>query len=210
MKVVLGPYRNWIGPYQIAEKIFFWVDKHEDTPMAERVYKFGEWLANDKNGDDSYLTKFCNWIHSFKKRQEYVKLDYYDHWNMDHTLALIIAPLLVQLKSRKHGFGFIDDEDVPEQLQSKFGIKENEWDWDSLAEKRYEWFLNELIWAFQVHKDDNETDAFYDHSEANNKNDDLMTQVRKIKVDQKGLDAHNKRKEHAFKMFGKYYQTLWD
>lgn len=209
MHVKIGPYTNWIGPYQIAEMIFFWVDKHDESPMADRVHKFGEWLANDKNGDDSYLTKFCNWIHSFKKRQEYIKLDYYDHWSVDHTLALIIAPLLIQLKSKKQGFGFIDDEDVPEQLQSKYGIKENEWDWDSLAEKRYEWFLDELIWAFTQHNLEDETAKFYDHGEKI-KGESLMDSVHRIKVDHVGLDAHNKRKEHAFKMFGKYYQTLWD
>lgn len=209
MKVKIGPYTNWVGPYQIADAVFFWVDRYDEGYWADMSQKFGDWLAHDKNGDDSLLTKFCNWVHSFKKRQEYVKLDYYDHWNMDHTLALIIAPLLVQLKNKKQGFGFIDDEDVPEHLQSKYGIKENEWDWDSLAEQRFEWFLNELIWAFSVHKDDKETDQFYDHGEKV-KGESLMDSVHRIKVDQAGLDAHNKRKEHAFKMFGKYYQTLWD
>jgi len=203
MKVKLGPYTSWIGPYQIAEKIFFWVDKYEESIWADRSYAFGKWLSK------TWVNDFCQWIHSFKKRQEYVKIDYYDHWNVDHTLAVIIAPLLVNLKAHKHGFGIIDDEDVPEYLRSTFGIKKDDYGWDSLAEKRYEWFLDELIWAFSQHKSDDETGKFYDHTESN-KVEDLNESIKLLKVDHAGLDAHNKRKQHAFNMFGKYFQTLWD
>lgn len=205
MKVLLGPYTNWVGPYQIAEKILWWMDKYED----DRVHNFGTWLANDRHGNESWLMKFCNWVQKFKRRQEYVRIDHYDHWNMDHTLSLIIAPLLVELKNHKHGYGFIDDADVPEHLQSKFGVKHNDWDWDSLAEKRFEWFLDELIWAFTAHKSDDEHDQFYDHGEKI-AGESLMDSVARIKVDQAGLDAHNARKQHAFNMFGKYFQNLWD
>ena len=34
MKVYIGQYKNWIGPYQIADKIFFWVrDYRFDDPL---------------------------------------------------------------------------------------------------------------------------------------------------------------------------------
>jgi len=203
MKVKLGPYTNWIGPYQIADKLFFWVDRYDEGPWASRAQKFGDWLA------ETWVNDFCNWIQSKKTRQEYVALDYYDHWNVDHTLAVIIAPLLVQLKQHKQGYGMIDDQDVPEYLQSTNGTKANDWDWDSLAEARYEWFLNELIWAFSQHKRDDEKSEFYDHTESN-KCEDLMESIKLLKVDNAGLKAHEARKQHAFMMFGKYYQTLWD
>lgn len=205
MKVRLGPYTTWVGPYQIAEKLLFWLDKHED----DRVHQFGTWLANDKHGEDSWLMKFCNWVQSKKTRQEYVKLDYYDHWNVDHTLAVIIAPLLIELKKHKHGYGFIDDADVPEHLRSTNGTKANDWDWDSLAEARYAWFLDEIIWAFSQHKRDDEKSEFYDHTESE-KCKDLMESIKLLKVDDAGLKAHDLRKQHAFNMFGKYFQTLWD
>ena len=48
MRVNIGPYKSWVGPYQIAEKILFWLDKNDD----ERVHKFGEWLA----GSDKKLS----------------------------------------------------------------------------------------------------------------------------------------------------------
>lgn len=205
MKVVLGPYRNWIGPYQIAEKLLFWMDKHED----DRVHNFGTWLANDKHGEDSWLMKLCNWVQSHKHRQEYVRIDRYDHWNVDHTLAVIIAPLLESLKANKNSFGMIDDSDVPEYLRSTNVSQDTEHGWDELTEARYTWFLDELIWAFNVHKSDNEMDQFYDHG-TKVKGENLIDAIERIKIDKVGLEAHLARKQHAFNLFGKYFQTLWD
>lgn len=203
MKVKLGPYTSWIGPYQIADKIFFWVDRYEDSPWATRAQKFGDWLSK------TWVKNACEWIHKFKRRQEYVRIDRYDYWNVDHTLALIIAPLLVELKKNKHGYGFIADEDVPEHLRSTNAPDPGDFCWDNLASERYEWFLDELIWAFSKHKSDDETDQFYDHTESN-KVEDLNESIKLLKVDREGLEAHEKRKQHAFNMFGKYFQTLWD
>ena len=113
MRVKIGPYKNWIGPYQIADMIFFWCEKHPDEKLMERwdyklQDKFGDWLANDKNGDDSRLTKFCQWFESKRKRKIKVKIDNYDTWSMDHTLAYIIVPMLKQLHETKHGAPFVD------------------------------------------------------------------------------------------------------
>ena len=98
MHVCIGKYNRRWGPYQIAEKILFWMDKKDD-----RVYKFGTWLADKKDGSDSWLTKFCVWLDHKKKREVYIKLHRYDTWNMDHTLALIIYPMLKQLKEQSKG-----------------------------------------------------------------------------------------------------------
>ena len=39
----------------------------------------------------------------------YVKIDYWDTWSMDHTLSYIIVPMLKQLKATKHGAPYVDD-----------------------------------------------------------------------------------------------------
>lgn len=210
MKVVIGPYKNWIGPYQIAEKIFFWVDKYEDSPMADRMYKFGTWLAEDKHGNDSWLTKLCQWIQSKRHRQVYVRIDNYDVWNMDSTLAYIILPMLKKLKERKQGAPKVEDFDVPQHLWSTNATaKKNEYDIDEFWFQRWEYVLDEMIWAFEQHLDDSETDKFYDHSGVD-KNAGLGDQVAQIKVDRDGLNHHEHRKAMAFRLFGKYYQALWD
>ena len=143
-------------------------------------------------------------------RQEDVFLDPWDSWNADHTIALIVAPLLQQLKRDKHGSGMVDDEDVPEELRSTSAPpKENEWDTDANVHKRWDWVLDEMIWTMKEHAEGTGDDKFYDHSEVNEEAD-LMAQIAQIKCDYEGLDAYNKRKQRGFELFGKYFQNLWD
>lgn len=215
MKIKIGPYKNWIGPYQIADMIFFWCEKHPDDALAERwdyklLDKFGDWLANDKNGDDSRLTKFCQWLESKRKRNIKIKIHNYDTWSMDHTLAYIIVPMLKQLNETKHGAPFVDDEDVPEELRSTSAPpKENDWDTDENHFKRWDWVMEEMIWAFEIHNDDDAESKFFDHSEVDRK-DPLDILFTKVEIDREGLDAFQNRKQNAFRLFGKYYQALWD
>ena len=143
-------------------------------------------------------------------RQEDVFLDKWDSWNADHTIAIIVAPLLQQLKLNKQGSGMVDDEDVPEELRSTSAPpKENEWDTDANVHKRWDWVLDEMIWAMTEHVDGTGDDKFFDHSEVNEEAD-LSDQIAQIKCDREGLEAYEKRKQRGFELFGKYFQNLWD
>jgi hypothetical protein len=143
-------------------------------------------------------------------RQEDVFIDEWDSWNADHTIALIAAPLLQQLKKTKHGSGMVDDEDVPEELRSTSAPpKKHEWDTDDNVHLRWEWVLDEMIWALTEHAEGTGDSKFYDHSEVDD-NADIMVQMAQIKCDHEGLDAYNKRKQRGFVLFGKYFQNLWD
>lgn len=174
MKVKIGPYVNWVGPYQIAEKILFWLDKYED----DSVHEFGTWLATNSKGEDSLLMKFCSWWHSKRKRKVKVQINNYDVWSMDHTLALIIAPMLKKLKEQKQGIAWINNEDVPENLREP----EN-----GFSESKYNWFLDECIWAF-----------------SRLTNDDWVDEPFEVEMER------DRRADKAFALFGKYYRTLWD
>ncbi len=200
MKVYIGPFKNWIGPYQIAEKLCFWAKKEKDEIGCPRhpdwVHDFGTWLANDKNGDDSWLTKLCLWIESKRKRTIKIRIDKYDTWNMDSTLAMIILPMLKQLNATKHGSPLVDDEDVPENVRSTNAPpKENEWDIDENHHKRWEWVMEEMIWAFEQLQPDNDWDSKYFES---------------VKFLKEQYDIHNNRINNGLKLFGKYYRGLWD
>lgn len=211
----MGPYLTWWGPYQIADLIFFWHEKYPVDKKAERWDyllhdKFGNWLAS------TWVMGFCEWLHNHRKRTIKIHIDGYDVWSMEHTLALIIAPMLKTLKENKTGYGWIDDEDVPEHIRSTApGSREgmtNTWDWDHYAQDRYEYVLREMIWTFtQLSLDDHES-QFYDHSEDDGEIDfkNINQQLSKVKVDQAGLDAHNARIKEGLRLFGKYFQTLWD
>ena len=47
MKIYIGPYKSWIGPYQIAEALCFWVkrvpDEHGIKRKPDWVHDFGQW-----------------------------------------------------------------------------------------------------------------------------------------------------------------------
>jgi hypothetical protein len=211
MKVVIGPYKSWIGPYQIADAIFFWQEKHSDTcKWAERAHKFGTWLSENKDGSDSTLLKVCQWIESKRSRQVYVRIDKYDTWSMDHTLAHIILPMLKQLHATKHGAPNVDDEDVPEHLKSTAAQpKEEEYDIDSNHFLRWDYILDEMIWAFEQQVSDTGDQQFYDHG-PKIPGEDFMESIKRMKVDEVGLKAYHERKKNAFRLFGKYYEALWD
>lgn len=214
MKVVIGPYKSWIGPYQIADMIFFWQEKHSDTcKWADRAHRFGTWLSENRDGSDSTLLKICQWIESKRHRQVYVRIDKYDTWSMDHTLAYIVLPMLVQLQATKHGSPNVDDEDVPEPLRSTApGARdrcEEEWDLDDNFHERWNYVLGEMIWAFEQQVDDQSDSQFYDHGEKIS-GEDLMESIKRMKVDDVGLKAYHTRKKNGFRLFGKYYEALWD
>lgn len=216
MKVVIGPYKSWIGPYQIAEALCFWVkpvnDEHGLKSKPDWVHDFGTWLSEDKHGNDSWLLKLCLWAEQKRTRQIYVKIDKYDTWSMDNTLGYIILPMLKQLQATKHGSPFVDDADVPAHLQSTApgarDLCENDWDTDANFFKRWDWVLDEMIWAFEQQADNSES-QFYDHG-TKVAGESFEDSIKRMKVDEQGLKAWQARKANGYRLFGKYYEALWD
>ncbi len=219
MKVNIGCYKNWIGPYQIAEKLMFWADKYED----DRVHRLGDLLDKIPG-----LTKFCLWVDKHRQRNVEVRIDKWDTWSMDHTLALIILPMLKQLQETKHGSQFVDDEDVPEELKSTSAPpKENEWDTDDNIHKRWDWVLKEMIFAFECKLNDNWDDEFWtgewgestfvetgeEHfNSLTNKSEKLYTMhnTGNRTCDWEARQKVQNRITNGFRLFGKYYEGLWD
>ena len=202
MKVYLSKYRyHWISPYTVLEKVFFWREIDYDEPIID---KWSDRLAPICQG----IQKVLDFIHP---KINYVKIDRWDTWSMDYSLSFIVVPMLKQLKETKHGAPFVDDEDVPEELKSTSAPpKENEWDTDENHFKRWDWALNEMIWSFEQNLDTNSEEKFFDHAEWDEKEKDFGKNLHKIKIDQVGLKAHQDRKANGFRLFGKYYQGLWD
>lgn len=144
-----------------------------------------------------------------------VRIDNYDTWSMDHTLSHIVLPMLVQLQKTKQGSPWTDDEDVPEELRSTSAPPlENEYDTDDFHPKRWDWVLDEMIWAFeQKMRDDWESDYYkYDHVEPNKESKDFSESLglKLVCEDPKGRKAHQERMSNGFRLFGKYYEALWD
>ena len=145
-----------------------------------------------------------------EERKVEIQIDEYDSWNVDHTLSLIALPLLKQLKVQTKGAPYVDDEDVPEEIRSTSAPpKKNDYDIDEFHFARWDYVLDCILFALQAHTDYESESKFYDRSDVNEE-DDLMTQVRSIKIDREGLEAHQKRVQNGFRLLGCYWTNLWD
>ena len=211
MKVIIGPYKSWFGPYQLADALIFWQKDTDDCVWANRAQKLGDFFAHGfgDEGHKTWFYKLCNWIDKRRSRHIYVRIDRWDTWSMDHTLAYIITPMLKQLNATKHGAPQVDDSDVPVELWSTNAEpKQDEYDVDSNHFKRWDWVMQEMIWAFEQQTKDDDTDEFYTHP--TERFSSLQEMIENITVDREGLDKHQARKANGFRLFGKYYQGLWD
>ena len=227
MKVTIGKYVDWFGPFQLAEKLLFWMDKNDD-----RVYNLGHFLAYgtfkdemidlfDNDRDETWLYKFLSWIHSKKHRKVKMHIDPWDTWNMDSTLSMIILPMLKQLKATKHGAPWTDDEDVPEGLglrSTEAPPKKDEWDTDANHFKRWDWIMDEMIWTFEQLQPDYDWEEQYHSGNIEFKSELLDNGMYELKrgpndtstFDKEGHQAHADRIKNGLRLFGKYYLNLWD
>ena len=213
MKVWISKYRNhWISPYTILKAVCFW-EQDED-----RIYNLAEEANNPYKRWVERLDPICQGLQWFldriHPRWTYVRIDPWDTWSMDHTLADIILPMLRQLNATKHGAPHTDDEDVPEYLRSYMAQpKEHEWDTDDLHFMRWDWILAEEIWAFEQLVNEDADSKFFDHSECGDEkfpwNKDGQY-VSKIKYDSEGHAAWQARMDNGFRLFGKYFRCHWD
>ena len=237
MRVKIGNYTSWFGPYQLASALCFWakdeVDEHGLKDKPDWVHDFGEWLAYGSVAPDTditrisddrdvtFLYKFLLWIESKKKRKVEVHIDKWDTWNLGETLALITLPMLKQLQDTKHGSPQVEDEDVPAGLglrSDEAPAKENDWDTDDNIHKRWDWVLAEMIWAFeQIADDDNddqfhtgEHDIYFEKVEGENYSEMKNGPKDTHVFDKEGYKKHQDRIQRGTILFGKYYRGLWD
>ena len=237
MKVYISGYRDhWFSPYTWLDYAFFWTDwskcsrdrrirsLEEESKYIERPEWTDRWADRLEP-----VSKGIMWVlDRVHPKIEYVKIDRYDTWSMDHTLAPIILPMLKQLQKTKHGSPGVDDEDVPEELKSTSAPpKENEWDTDENWFKRWDWVLDEMIFAFECKVDDSWEEAFRSgvmdvitvpvDKDGNEvvKGEHKYWQMKDgpkntYKCDYEGMQVVEARIQNGFRLFGKYYQGLWD
>jgi len=241
MKVYINKYKDhWLSPYTLFDYMFFWTDwskcarwKLEQTleDQAQEKSLFVERPDWCEKWSDRLvpISQAIQWVWDrVDPKIDYVKIDRWDTWSMDHTLSSIILPMLKQLKEKKHGAPFVDDDDVPEHLRSTAApTKENEWDTDENHFLRWDWAMNEMIFAFECKVDNSWEDAFRsgEHDikwtpvdkDGNEvlKGEHKYTRMDKgpkdtYKCDYEGMKVVETRIQNGFRLFGKYYQGLWD
>jgi len=206
MKAYIGPYRQrWVS--YVHDK---YMDKKYGVQWEDSSTKFEHFLEKLEDGLQWFYNSTINQIVDRRSDQKIkVRIDKWDTWSMDHTLSHIILPMLKQLNDTKHGSPFVDDADVPEELRSTNAPpKKDEYDVDEYHFKRWDWVLGEMIWAFEQ-KGRNDWESDY-YSECVDDSSELLGGRFARFVDNEGRKAHQKRMTNGFKLFGKYYENLWD
>lgn len=168
-----------------------------------------------------------------------IKIHRYDTWSMDCTLSPIILPMLKQLKETKHGAPYVDLEDVPEDLRPEDGWNELEDGTDDKHFERWDWVLDQMIFSFEKKVEDRWEDEFhsgvsellfvpidaegnelgppkeigdrdYDKPEGLNAWKMVHGPNDTSEVDWEGRKAMQERISNGLRLFGKYYENLWD
>ena len=232
MRVHIGPYSGDIIPIKRLEHLY----EHARAKKAgtgfyldEKLYTWYDKIIMEAFDKLETLVRPINRWSNRRKRKIKVHIDYYDIWSADHTLAMIIAPTLKKLKEHQHGYPHVDNEDVPEHLQiTKEDREKLEHDGtvDSKHEARWNYVLDEMIWAFEQHADPGDNDDQFHHNSDQLEMvftplDDRPASTLSFNhqkdptkpaywVDREGKKNHHERMNNGVRLFAKYYEALWD
>lgn len=161
-----------------------------------------------------------------------IQIDHFDTWSLDHTLALIIYPALLQLREHKHGVPseFCDNiggEDYVDQESFDFYKESHQEAWE-IGARRWDDVLDKMIWSFSQLIDDDWDSQYhhgkaeYDWVESDHKYANPITGVMEPTYqmldknpdehwyDHVGHRLHNERIQEGLTLFGKYFRNLWD
>ena len=152
-------------------------------------------------------------------RKNHVVCSERDAWEADWTIPQMVLPLLLQVKKDKRGAPFVDDVYVPEELLSTAcAPKENKWDTDDNWFKRYEYVLDEIIFAMQEVANDyeNEPEMFEKVREMTFGEIDPKTMTGELDT---GLEiiphmealnkAYHARIQNGLMLFSVFFTSLW-
>ena len=158
---------------------------------------------------------YHNWLYTrfgySPKQRVSIKIHKYDTWSMDDTLAPIILPMLVQLRATKHGAPMVDMKDVPKELRAtkkQLDAYGKNGDSDPKFFERWDWIMDEMIWAFEQKCRDDWQDNYYGDYIEDQKNGPMAGSFEWI--DREGAKAHQDRMSNGFRLFGTYFENLWD
>ena len=185
-----------IGPY-----VDRWTSTVHDRYMQDK-YGYNNW-PETQTRFENFLEKLedtLQWIYNHsinlyldrKERKVKIHIDNYDTWSMDDTLALIVLPMLKQLKATTHGAPAVEFQDVPEELHPNkeeiAGLYHGETDKNYF--KRWDYVLDEMIYAFDCKA--NQEEPYM-----------RIEDIEEAKKEQERIS-------NGFRLFGKYYEGLWD
>jgi hypothetical protein len=193
--------RTYAPRYRISTVDFeYWLEaRGVSESRADRIGNFLQQILD---------SIWNNRIWGATEREHKIKIEHFDTWSFADTLAPSILQLLIQYKSTLHGAPHVDDCDVPDHLKSTAAPPVGTYDHDDLFFDRFNWILDEMIWAFNEIIKDDAFDKFTINTGVFR--EDIFGNMVDTQTDLPAWKAHEARVQHATTMFGKYFRGLWD
>ena len=202
MKIKIGPYPNRAicNLYtNYMNKKYGYVNwpEYKQKGLIVKAQPFAEaWREKAEDIIQSIYNCTINLFLDRRERKVKIHIDRWDTWSMDHTLAHIILPMLKQLKATTHGAPWVAVADVPKELRpTKKQLMDYQKDGttDPKFFERWNWVLDEMIYAFDCKANKDDVYMRFD-----------------IKTQREAMDVEQERISNGFRLFGRYYENLWD
>jgi len=214
MKVKIGGYPNrWVSNLHTnhMEKKYGFLWEMNHTRDKEKVVptRYDNLLEEVEDTLQTLYNWTGNLIIDRMEQKVKVRIDPWDTWSMDHTLAPIILPMLKQLKETNHGAPWVENKYVPKELQATPKMLKDYTEKgkaDELHFKRWNWVMDEMIWAFEQKMKDNWEGEYYKYED----DPKAIFGMTIVWSDDVGRQAHQERMTNGFKLFGRFYENLWD
>lgn len=207
--------------------------KHYSTKSVENWYlekRFGRVFWDVEEGEytwydkvittvldaiDDFFLNVPNRINAKREQKVEVRIDPWDVWNFDQTLAHIILPGLKKIRESKNGAPNVQNEDVPKDLHAPVNGEPTD-DVDEHWFERWDYILGEMIFAFECISRDDWEDQFHSGNIDIHFEDvgDGYFEMKKgpndtWKFDHEGAEKMRNRIQNGLRLFGKYYTSLW-
>lgn len=231
MKVYIGkPRFRWVSGFSKKYMSYkYGYEKYYD--MSESEYDFFDKLSEKVEDVLQYIyNKTVNiYFDNLEQSQKVkVKVDDWDVWSMDNTLAFVILPMLKKYKENMKGGPWVEPEDVPEHLRPSYEDTKNfnrDGSTDEKHFERWEYVVDSMIWSFEQINSDWETqfhsgngDYIFTPVDADG-NVVSKEEAKYFRLDHgpdhtaefdfENYKKHNEKIEYGLTMFGKYYRSLW-
>jgi len=225
MKIKIGKYPDrWISRVHTnhMEKKYGFLWEMNDKELNDKEPVVPTRFDNSVEVLEDCLQTLYNWsVNLIADRQTQtvkVHIDKWDTWSMDSTLAPIIHPMLIQLNATNHGAPNVSFTDVPKRLRpskKQSNAYNEKGDVDDKHFERWDWIMGEMIWAFeQKLGDDGWEQQYYKYEDipVDEKSEDFSERlgIKLVWEDNEGREKHQARMSNGFRLFGVYFECLWD
>jgi hypothetical protein len=211
MKVWLRKPKNWYSKHQFCHD-WSYRENEKLEQWKQREARLEKWVPE-------WPFRLINWIiRANKPKKDLIKIDYWDLWGFDCSIAQVIYPALIKIKEKKHGTPMSFFDHVPDERLHQTTDEDNK-----IAEQKWEDTLDQMIWSFGELVNDNFNEPNYllklewkfkpveGHPGLSELDTPKHTEDEEKLIEQWRVDTktYHDRMQKGFELFGKHFQSLW-